>query len=587
MSFNFFSQPLFGRPPAPNGLPTVKMEPPTPTAQPTDLSAFFSDVLDPEEFLAASPAISRGSFAGASSHPFGARVQSLGALRAAQSDMASGVAGIAEGGMADMDSLELKLEPGDDDSSEGMDDAEREMKRASHNCSEQKRRDNIKEGFVILRSAIPTLKEGTSRAVILKKSVEYIEMLKKQNKSLSTKVTTGNNRARAQSQLAPRRMSTQALGASDEKVTTNKITYAALVEAIEKRLNLRDGVRNRLVRLMYREEGLMVDVSTEEDLLDYFRKCAISKEVKLSLYVTRPNSSESSPMPESPAVVAGDNPAAMTPLGVAGLDPAGEILEDDEASPAVDDQEVVDEDCVRALHSRLAQHPGMVLGGLRFQQPEWQLGRVYRFVKACSNDFELAEKMILAHFDWLHTFKPEQITAMDIRNELKANKLYWHKHDINGRPCMIFKVARHHVQKRDKYETLRHWIYMVQDFMERRALNPRQQFVFLYDRSESTRLNSDVPMLQKFVRMFQQNYPETMHCMYVLQADFVFKYGYSIVKRFASKAFRRKIRLLGDDWRDHIRDHFTPDCLQIEYGGTSNYIYAYDENDLDTVQTGV
>ena len=56
-------------------------------------------------------------------------------------------------------------------------------KRAHHNALERKRRDHIKDSFTGLRDAIPTMRGGdkSSRAQILKKASEYIQVLHTQN----------------------------------------------------------------------------------------------------------------------------------------------------------------------------------------------------------------------------------------------------------------------------------------------------------------------------------------------------------------------------------------------------------------------
>lgn len=53
-------------------------------------------------------------------------------------------------------------------------------RRAHHNELERRRRDHIKDHFVALKDAIPLLEgEKSSRALILKRAVEYITMMKK------------------------------------------------------------------------------------------------------------------------------------------------------------------------------------------------------------------------------------------------------------------------------------------------------------------------------------------------------------------------------------------------------------------------
>lgn len=55
-------------------------------------------------------------------------------------------------------------------------------KRAHHNALERKRRDHIKDSFSVLRDSIPNLKdEKASRAQILNKATDYIQLMRKKN----------------------------------------------------------------------------------------------------------------------------------------------------------------------------------------------------------------------------------------------------------------------------------------------------------------------------------------------------------------------------------------------------------------------
>lgn len=63
-------------------------------------------------------------------------------------------------------------------------------KRAHHNALERKRRDHIKDSFSSLRDALPTLqgekvnaKKTASRAQILKKAADYIQLMRRKNVS--------------------------------------------------------------------------------------------------------------------------------------------------------------------------------------------------------------------------------------------------------------------------------------------------------------------------------------------------------------------------------------------------------------------
>ncbi|KAI8351586.1 hypothetical protein B0O80DRAFT_377072, partial [Mortierella sp. GBAus27b] len=62
-------------------------------------------------------------------------------------------------------------------------------KKANHIASEQKRRQNIRVGFDSLVEIVPSLSDcHRSEAVILQKSVEYIQRLLSQKKDLKNRV---------------------------------------------------------------------------------------------------------------------------------------------------------------------------------------------------------------------------------------------------------------------------------------------------------------------------------------------------------------------------------------------------------------
>ncbi|CAD5234982.1 unnamed protein product [Bursaphelenchus xylophilus] len=64
-----------------------------------------------------------------------------------------------------------------------------EDRRAHHNELERRRRDHIKDHFMALKGSIPLLEgEKSSRALILKRAVDYIKMLQTQVKETKTEV---------------------------------------------------------------------------------------------------------------------------------------------------------------------------------------------------------------------------------------------------------------------------------------------------------------------------------------------------------------------------------------------------------------
>ena len=107
--------------------------------------------------------------------------------------------------------------------------------------------------------------------------------------------------------------------------------------------------------------------------------------------------------------------------------------------------------------------------------------------------------------------------------------------------------------------SIKHFVYMMQDLVCRRdvlgsgqvrgavrALVPPSlgsrtraaQFVLIYDRRGCTRVNSDVAMFKRLLRLYQLNYPATLYRCYVLNPDAVFYYAFLAVRTVMSRHAR-------------------------------------------------
>jgi len=85
--------------------------------------------------------------------------------------------------------------PGDHTSGE-EEDSYRERRREAHTAAEQKRRDAIKKGYDTLQSLVPTCQQTdasshkVSKAVVLQKSIDYLQYLSHQKKKQEADLAT-------------------------------------------------------------------------------------------------------------------------------------------------------------------------------------------------------------------------------------------------------------------------------------------------------------------------------------------------------------------------------------------------------------
>ncbi|XP_008054370.2 SEC14-like protein 4 isoform X1 [Carlito syrichta] len=77
-----------------------------------------------------------------------------------------------------------------------------------------------------------------------------------------------------------------------------------------------------------------------------------------------------------------------------------------------------------------------------------------------------------------------------------------------------------------------------------------------------------VEVYQQFFAMLEANYPEMLKNLIVVRAPRLFPVAFNLVKSFMSEDTRRKIVILGDNWKQELPKFICPDQLPVEFGGT-------------------
>uniref|UniRef100_G1SDB9 SEC14 like lipid binding 2 n=1 Tax=Oryctolagus cuniculus TaxID=9986 RepID=G1SDB9_RABIT len=72
----------------------------------------------------------------------------------------------------------------------------------------------------------------------------------------------------------------------------------------------------------------------------------------------------------------------------------------------------------------------------------------------------------------------------------------------------------------------------------------------------------------EFLCMFEENYPETLKRLFVVKAPKLFPVAYNLIKPFLSEDTRKKIMVLGANWKEVLLKYISPDQVPVEYGGT-------------------
>ena len=77
-----------------------------------------------------------------------------------------------------------------------------------------------------------------------------------------------------------------------------------------------------------------------------------------------------------------------------------------------------------------------------------------------------------------------------------------------------------------------------------------------------------ISWLRSFVKMTQDNYPETVHKCYIVNAPWAFSSIWSIIKPWLAERTIKKVEVLGKDYQAVLEREIEAECLPVFLGGS-------------------
>ncbi|PKK16578.1 hypothetical protein A306_00000411 [Columba livia] len=72
----------------------------------------------------------------------------------------------------------------------------------------------------------------------------------------------------------------------------------------------------------------------------------------------------------------------------------------------------------------------------------------------------------------------------------------------------------------------------------------------------------------ELLSMFEENYPESLKRLFIIKAPKIFPVAYNLVKPLLSEDTRKKVVVLGSNWKEVLQQYIDPAQIPVEYGGT-------------------
>jgi hypothetical protein len=145
---------------------------------------------------------------------------------------------------------------------------------------------------------------------------------------------------------------------------------------------------------------------------------------------------------------------------------------------------------------------------------------------------------------WIEENKPHRIQEDEIKSQIKTGKAFFHGHDREGRPILIIRAANHipSSDEEGKQKDLKFMFYMIELGMMLLPAPPNNQFVVLYDRINFSRRNFDPSMLTSY-SILGMYYPEMIHSVHILRANWLFTTLRAIAAQFLDPVFMQKLQV--------------------------------------------
>ncbi|XP_017549221.1 SEC14-like protein 2 isoform X2 [Pygocentrus nattereri] len=111
---------------------------------------------------------------------------------------------------------------------------------------------------------------------------------------------------------------------------------------------------------------------------------------------------------------------------------------------------------------------------------------------------------------------------------------------------------------------------ILEDWMPPELEKPVEAITLIYDCEGLGMKHMYKPAVEAYgeiLTMFEDNYPEGLKRVLVIKAPKIFPIAYNLIKHFLCEETRRKIIVVGSNWKDVLQKYVAPDQLPVAYGG--------------------
>lgn len=177
-------------------------------------------------------------------------------------------------------------------------------------------------------------------------------------------------------------------------------------------------------------------------------------------------------------------------------------------------------------------------------------------------DVEAAKEKLETMLEWRRAFGADAITTTDVAKEAATGKAYLHtQNDVFNRPVIVVRAANHVKDAAPLVESQRLCVYTLERALER--LPEGQDTVLgIFDLRGFKNRNADMGFVKFMIDIFFTYYPKRLGQVLFVDAPWIFKPGWEVMKPWLKK-YAALVRFVSAD--DVRKEYFTSETVPEDF----------------------
>ncbi|XP_077219806.1 sec14p-like phosphatidylinositol transfer family protein isoform X2 [Tasmannia lanceolata] len=163
---------------------------------------------------------------------------------------------------------------------------------------------------------------------------------------------------------------------------------------------------------------------------------------------------------------------------------------------------------------------------------------------------------------WRQEFRVSELSEESVKSIAGTGEAYLHHfNDVTGRPVLVVVASKHFPAKQDPNESEKLCVFLIEKALSK--LPPgKEEILGIFDLREFRTENGDILFLKFLIDVFYTNYPKRLGQVLFVDAPFVFRPIWQLVKPWL-KSYASLVRFCSVDTLR--KEYFTDETLPAEF----------------------